>query len=167
MNIKLGRKILAATLISLMMTAIAATPLAAEEPLDNSEYLYCCQNNQSNWSRGRYSRRYNFYNNQIETLNGKVLSVDTFTSRRGITQGVHLLVDTGKETVGVHLAPSWYLENRDFELASEDKITIEGSRINLDGETAIIARQIKKGNEILTLRDENGFPLWNEREWRQ
>jgi hypothetical protein len=28
------------------------------------------------------------------------------------------------------------------------------------GKPAIIAAQVKKGNEILKLRDENGIPVW-------
>ncbi len=163
MNTKLVGKIVAAIITSLMILAIAASPLAAEEPFDNDEYPYCCRDNQSGWSRGRYNRRYDF--KKIETLDGEVISVDTYTSRRGVSQGVHLLVNTGKEKIEVHLAPSWYLEDRDFEIAPEEKIAITGSRINVDGEQAIIARQIKKGNETLILRDENGFPMW--RGWRR
>ena len=44
------------------------------------------------------------------------------------------------------------------------KIAITGSRITIDGEQTIIARQIKKGKETLVLRDEAGVPLW--RGWR-
>ncbi len=165
MNTKLAWKILATIITSLILVVITASPLAAEEPLDKTEYLYCCKDNQSGWGRGGYSRRYDL--NNIETLDGEVVSVDSYTSRRGVSQGVHLLVNTGKETVEVHLAPSWYLEERDFEIAPEDQIAITGSRINIDGEQAIIASQIKKGNATLVLRDENGFPLWRGRGWRQ
>lgn len=163
MNTKLARKVLAATITSLVLVEIAASPLAAEEPLDDSEYPYCCQNDQFGWGRGRYGRGYDL--NKVETVDGEVVSVDTYMSRRGVSQGVHLLVNTGRETVEVHLAPSWYLEDRDFAIAPEDKITIVGSRMNVDGQQAIVASQIKKGNETLILRDEGGFPLW--RGWRQ
>ena len=165
MNTKLVWKILATIITSLILVVMAASPLAAEEPFDNAEYLYCCQDNQSDWGRGRYSRRYDLSN--IETLEGEVVSVDSYTSRRGVSQGVHLLVNTGKETVEIHLGPSWYLEERDFEFVPEDKIAITGSRININGEPAIIASQIKKGNATLILRDENGFPLWRGRGWRE
>lgn len=166
MNIKLAGKILVASIVSLILVAIAARPLAAEAPIDNSEYPYCCQNNQSGWGRGRYSRRYNNFNNKnTETVKGKVVSVDAYTSRRGVPQGVHLLVGTDKETVEVHLAPSWYLEDQDFEITPEDKIAITGSRIDLNGKSAIVAYEIKKGNETLTLRDRDGFPMWNS--WRR
>ncbi len=159
MNKQLVWKILAVTVTSLMFVAIAASSVAAEEPLDNSDYPYCCQNNLAGGSRGRASRSYyNFA--RIENLDGEVISVDTPTFRRGIPQGVHLIVNTGKETVEVHLGPSWYLEDQDFAISPEDKIAITGSRININGEQAIIASQIKKGNNTLMLRDDNGIPLW-------
>ncbi len=163
MHTKLAWKIVAIILSSFILVAIAPTPLAAEETLDNFDYPYCCQENQFGGSRGRYSRKYDL--SQIETLDGEVVSVDAYTSRRGVAQGVHLLVNTGKETVEVHLAPSWYLEDQDFEITPEDKIAITGSRINIDGQPAIVASQIKKGSETLVLRDENGFPLWSG--WRR
>lgn len=165
MKIKLVWQILAVTITSFILIAVVATPLAAEEPLDNSEYIYCCQRNQSSWNRGQYSRRYNL--NKVETINAKVVSVDTYVSRRGVSQGIHILVKTGKEMVDVHIAPSWYLKERDFAIAPEDKIVITGSRIDINGVPAIVAREIKKGNETLTLRDANGFPLWRGDGWKQ
>ena len=166
MFIKLVGKILTVTVTSLVFLAIAATPLAAEEPIDSTEYPYCCHSS-SGWNRGRSNPRYN--PNQVETINGEVVRVDSYSSNRGTSQGIHLLVSTGKETIDVHLAPSWYLEERDFAIAPEDKITITGSKIDLNGEQGIIARQIKKGNESLILRDRYGYPLWRRQGggWRQ
>ncbi len=158
MNTKLVWKIFATTITSVILVAITASPLAAEKPIDNSEYIYCCHGNQSGWGRRQYSRRYNL--NNVETLKAKVISVDTFTSRRETSQGIHLLVNTGKETLEVHLGPSWYLENQDFDIIAEDEITIIGSRINLNGEEEIVASQLEKGNKTFILRDENGFPMW-------
>ena len=163
MSNKLAWKIVAVTISSFILIAIAPTPLAAEQPLENFDYPYCCQNDQFEGGRGRYSRKYDL--SQIETFDGEVVSVDAYTSRRGVSQGVHLLVNTGKETVEVHLGPSWYLEDLDFVITPEDKIAIKGSRINIDGEPTIIASEIKKGSESLMLRDENGFPLWSS--WRR
>ena len=161
MYTKLVRKSLALTIICLL--TVAASPLVAEEPLGNSEYSYCCRGNHSSWSRGQYYRR--FDRHKIETLNGEVVSVDAYPSRRGTSQGIHLMVNTGQETVEVHLAPSWYLKDREFEITPKDKIVITGSRIIVDGKPAIIASQIEKGDRTLLLRDEDGFPMW--RGWRQ
>lgn len=161
MNVKLVRKILAITTTSLILVAVAA-PIAAEEPLDRTEYSYCC-NSKSESRKERYSTRYK--PEKVETINAEVVKVNRYSFRGRMSQGIHLLVDTGNDTIEVHLAPSWYLEDRDFTFAPEDKIIITGSRISLDGEPEIIARQIKKGDRIFTLRDEDGYPLW--RGWRR
>jgi hypothetical protein len=93
----------------------------------------------------------------VETVEGKVLSVETMQHRG---RGVHLTLQTDKETIGVHLGPSWYIDKQTPKIETNDTITVTGSRITFDGKPAIIAAQVKKGNAILNLRDENGIPVW-------
>lgn len=143
---------------SVIILTLVASPLTAEEPIDNSEYPYCCREGQSRWGRGRNYSRYD--SSKIETLNGEVVSLDSFPSRRGFSR-THLIVQTNKETIEVHLAPSWYLAEQDFDLTPQDKITVIGSRINIDGQKAIVAREIINRDKTLTLRDRNGIPLWS------
>ena len=93
----------------------------------------------------------------VETIEGKVLSVEKTQQRR---HGIHLMVQTDKETVAVHLGPAWYIDKQTPKIEANDTITVTGSRVTMDGKPAIIAAQVKKGNEILKLRDENGIPAW-------
>lgn len=93
----------------------------------------------------------------VETVQGKVLSVEKMQQRGG---GVHLMLQTDKETIAVHLGPSWYIDKQTPKIEANDTITVTGSRVTVDGKPAIIAAQVKKGNEILKLRDENGIPVW-------
>ena len=58
----------------------------------------------------------------------------------------------------MHLGPAGYLEKQAMQIAANDTITVTGSRVTMYGKPAIIAAQIKKGNEVLKLRDENGVP---------
>ena len=46
------------------------------------------------------------------------------------------------------------------KIETNDTITVTGSRVTIDGKPAIIAAQVKKENEVLKLRDENGIPAW-------
>ena len=96
----------------------------------------------------------------VETLQGKVLSADKATRAQGRSHGVHLTLQTDKETVAVHLGPAWYIDKQTPKIEANDTITVTGSRATVDGKPAIIAAQVKKGNEILKLRDENGIPAW-------
>lgn len=145
-------------ILAIVMLTLTASPVSAEEPLDNPEYQYCGQRNQAHLRRGRNNCRYNL--KKIETLRGKVIRLKKQTSRVGNFQGIHFLMETPRETIEVHTGPSWYLAEQDFDLSSKGEVMVVGSRINIDGKEAIIARKIKKGDRTLTLRDKNGFPVW-------
>jgi hypothetical protein len=51
----------------------------------------------------------------FETMTGTVESVERVPSSKGRATGVHLLVKTDKETVPVHLGPSWYVDKQDVK----------------------------------------------------
>lgn len=110
-----------------------------------------------------YGRMYN--PQTVETITGEVVSVDKITPIKGMSYGVHILVKTDKETISVHLGPGWYIENQDIKIARGDKIEVKGSRITFEGKPALIAAEVKKGDEVLTLRDANGVPVWSG--WRR
>lgn len=101
----------------------------------------------------------------VETISGEVVKVDTITPRKGMSAGVHMSVKTDKEEISVHLGPSYFIENQDVKLAAKDKVEVKGSRITFDGKPAIIAMELKKGDEVLKLRDDSGFPVWSG--WRR
>ena len=105
-----------------------------------------------------YCRTYNPAT--VESLSGEVISVEKFVPGKRMSSGVHLVLKTDRETISIHLGPAWYVENQDIKIDAEDRIEVKGSRITSAGRPAIIAAEVKKGNEILTLRDENGFPVW-------
>jgi len=44
-------------------------------------------------------------------------------------------------------------------------ISPDNRRITFDGKPAIVAAEIKKGEETLILRDKSGFPVWSG--WRR
>ena len=107
---------------------------------------------------GTYNRIYDL--KTIETISGEVISVDAMTPLKSMCYGVHLTLQTKKETISVHLGPIWYIENQDTKIEPKDKVEVKGSRVTFDGNPAIIAAEVKKGEEVLNLRDEKGFPFW-------
>ena len=116
------------------------------------------------WGPGtQYNRMYD--PKTVETITGEVISIDQFTPAKGMFGGIHTNVKTGKETISVHLGPSWYLENQDVKIEAKDRVEVKGSRIAFGGKPAIIAAEVRKGQEVLTLRDESGFPAWMA--WRR
>jgi hypothetical protein len=116
------------------------------------------------WGPGSpYDRMYD--PKAVETISGEVASISRITPRKGMASGIHVNLKTDKETVSVHLGPVWYLENQDVKIEAKDKIEVKGSRISFGGKPAIIAMEVKKGDEVLKLRDDNGFPVWSG--WRR
>jgi hypothetical protein len=107
---------------------------------------------------GAYGRIYD--TKTVETVSGEVVKVDRITPMRGMSAGVHLVVKTDKGDVSVHLGPQWYLENQDVKIEPKDKVEITGSRVTVQGKPALIAAEVKKGGEVLKLRDDAGIPMW-------
>jgi hypothetical protein len=96
----------------------------------------------------------------VETVSGTVASVEKVAPMKGMHAGIHLMVKTDKETVDVHLGPDWYIERLDAKIQKGDRIEVKGSRVTIEGKPAIIAAEVKKGDNVLVLRDSSGIPAW-------
>ena len=99
----------------------------------------------------------------VETVKGEVASVEKIPSPRGKGYGVHLTLKTEKEILLIEVGPGWYVETQPAKIVAKDTLEIRGSRVMSQGKPAIIAAEIKKGDQILKLRDENGIPAWSGR----
>jgi len=94
------------------------------------------------------------------TFTGTVQRVDRAGYAKMPGMGVHLILKTGNETTEVHLGPAAFVE-RKMTFKKDDTVQITGSKVTMMGRTVVIAREVKKGDEVLKLRDENGVPLWS------
>jgi hypothetical protein len=111
------------------------------------------------WGPGtRYVGMYNPGN--VRTISGVIISVERFVPVRGMSAGIHVVVRTGSETLPVHLGPEFYIERLDTRIERGDTIEVKGSLVTLDGKDIIIAAEVRKGGEVLVLRDAKGFPAW-------
>jgi hypothetical protein len=108
---------------------------------------------------GQYGRHYDL--RTVETVRGEINQVEIFTPWRGMGGGVHLQLKTAQENLAVHLGPNWYLEQQNLNLGQGDTIQVKGSRVTFEGEPTVIAAEITQGEKTLTLRDQNGFPVWS------
>ena len=75
--------------------------------------------------------------------------------------GTHLILTTDQGTLAVHVGPTAYLTSKNFSISMGDELTITGSKVRYLGSDFLIAREITKGGQVLTLRDTKGFPLWS------
>ncbi len=112
------------------------------------------------WGPGtQYHRYYNPQN--VESITGKVVSVDKITPFKGMSYGVAVTLNTDKETIQVHLGPGWYIERLDVKIEKDDEISLKGSRTTIAGKPVIIAQEFKKKDAVFVLRDNNGYPVWS------
>jgi len=94
------------------------------------------------------------------TVKGAVEKVTQDTSPMG-WPGTHLTLKTGTETLDVHVGPSAFLTEKKFEIAAGDQIEVIGSKIKYEGADALLAREVKKGDKSLILRNAEGIPQWS------
>jgi hypothetical protein len=105
----------------------------------------------------------------FETVSGEVIEVYQATSRQGYKSGLHLLVKANEETIDVHLGPISYIEGQNFNFEPGDALEIKGDLARGEARSdrftdspmpTMTAIEVKKGNDTLTLRDDDGFPMW-------
>lgn len=99
----------------------------------------------------------------VQTFSAHVLEVRTPAPGGRGTAGVQLLVQAGADTMPVHLAPSWVLQQQGVVFAPGDSIAITGSRVQIADAPAIVAAEVRKGDSTLRLRDRRGVPRWSPR----
>lgn len=95
------------------------------------------------------------------TVKGTVEEVKQIPGQRGGASGAHLIVKTDKETLEVHLGPTAFLEKEKFTFAKGDQIEVTGSKVKIGAADALLAREVKKGDKTLTLRNAQGIPVWS------
>lgn len=97
----------------------------------------------------------------VTTLRGAVTAVEVLPEGGGRRGGLHLTLHHDGKTIEVHLGPSWFVEKEAFKPGKGDTVEITGSLVGKEGGSYLIAREVKKGDKVLKLRDEQGFPLWS------
>jgi hypothetical protein len=105
------------------------------------------------------------YNPQtVTTVKGPVEKLEDLPSMGGgggqgmQYRGVTLKTDQG--SLMVHLGPGWFLDEKKFAVKVGDSVEATGSKVTLNNQPALIAREVKVNGATLTLRDDQGLPVW-------
>jgi hypothetical protein len=97
----------------------------------------------------------------VETVAGDVVSVSR-ADGAGSGGGVHLVLRTDSgATLSVRLGPAWYVDKQAMKIAAGDRVEVKGSRVGAGGESAIVAAEVRKGQDRMLLRDAAGVPAWS------
>lgn len=107
---------------------------------------------------GRGAGMRHFDAKTVTTIHGDVVDVERVARRRH--EGVHLVVAMGSERLTVHLGPSFYVDAQALKLAKGDRVEVKGSRTTFGDQPVLLAQEVRKGSEVLPLRDATGVPLW-------
>ena len=104
------------------------------------------------------------YNPATEaTVTGTVDVIKNLASPGRGGGGLHLVMSTASGPIEVRVGPASFVSSKGFTFAIGDALTVVGSKVTMAGQEVLIAREIKKGDQVLTLRDAKGFPLWSGR----
>jgi DNA/RNA endonuclease YhcR with UshA esterase domain len=94
------------------------------------------------------------------TLKGSIEVVKQ-VSRSGAWTGTHLTLKADQGTFDVHVGPTTYLTKNQMTFAKGDNIEVTGAKVKYEGADAVLAREVKKGDKTLTLRNAAGIPQWS------
>lgn len=100
----------------------------------------------------------------VVTVSGIVVSKTTPAMQQGLPKLIYLTLQTQEGRISVFLGPDVFIDQMPLKIDKLDRIQVTGSKIMMKGQPVIVAAQIKKGEDILRLRDANGVPAWGGRD---
>jgi molybdopterin biosynthesis enzyme len=92
-------------------------------------------------------------------VKGTVTEVKTHTSVSGYDD-THVMMSTSVGEMEVHVGPTSYLTKHGFQLQPGDQIVLTCSKVSYEGTPVLVAREIERGKQSLTLRNTSGQPAW-------
>lgn len=93
------------------------------------------------------------------TVSGTVTSVISAASPEGVV-GVHLELSTPSGRVRVALGPAMFIGENNFYFIADDAVSVVGAKVGSAKDNIVWAREVKKGDKVLTLRNADGTPRW-------
>jgi len=116
------------------------------------------------WGAGTpYDRAYD--PKKMVELDGEVGVVSRVVPRPGMVAGecFELLLADG-DSFPVHLGPAYFLDARHFHLETGDHVHLRAAKVHDHDNVVLMAAEVTRGEDVLELRDGDGYPLWVPRE---
>jgi hypothetical protein len=83
-----------------------------------------------------------------------------FVPPSGAKSFAYLVLKSGADTVQVLLCPKSFLDDMGASFKAADEVEVTGSKVKQDGADLILAREVARGGDVLTLRFKDGKPAW-------
>jgi hypothetical protein len=107
-----------------------------------------------------------FKRNTVERIEGTIVRSESVTPLKGMDPGTAIVIKgEGDRTTVVHLGPEWFMRHQQGKFADGERVNVTGSKVQVDGKTVIMATQLGMQGRTMTLRDEDGIPVWDT--WQQ
>ncbi|HLV32494.1 MAG TPA: hypothetical protein VKY57_13075 [Chitinispirillaceae bacterium] len=113
--------------------------------------------------QSQYERFFNNYS--LNRYYGKITEIDTITPMHDMGSGIQLKLKGDREEYIVHLGPSWFIIHQDMSLGINENVEIKGCKVAINGKPVIMAAEMRRKDNILYLRDQDGIPYWSM--WRK
>jgi hypothetical protein len=91
------------------------------------------------------------------SVQGSVISYSETSSAAPF--GPRVTLQTSSGVLDVHLGSVRLLENNHFTLAAGDSVRVVGESMPVGSGTQFLARLIQKGDQVVLVRSQQGFPL--------
>ncbi|MFZ5447381.1 MAG: hypothetical protein ACOZFS_01935 [Thermodesulfobacteriota bacterium] len=99
----------------------------------------------------------------VVTVSGIVIAKTPPATQKGLPRLIYLTLKTETDKVTIFLGPDLYVDKLPVQVNNLDKIQVTGSKITWEGQPVILAAEIKKGDQVLKLREPDGTPFWSGR----
>jgi len=94
-------------------------------------------------------------------LAGTIVDIKDYQCPISGTLGQHITLKSEQDpAIEIQVAAVKYLKNYQMVFAKGDKVGIVGSKVKFEGADTIIARELTRGQDTFTFRDQPGKPLW-------
>ena len=100
------------------------------------------------------------YDPATETKLKGVVEELKFVPPSGGKPVAYLVMKSGQDSVQVFLCPKSFLDDMGASFKPADAVEVTGSKVKQDGADMILAREVVKGDDTLTLRFKDGKPAW-------
>jgi len=140
-----------ASLVAFSFVALVAVTLSAQQGFGRMGGRGGVQSE----GRGNYDPA------QAEVVRGQIVAIKDIESKNGKMAGVGAEIQTSSETLLIFFGPHIYVDLQNIRISEGDRVEIVGVRVLLDGRPVFLAGEVKKGDEVLRLRDDKGVPLWS------
>jgi len=96
---------------------------------------------------------------KIERVSGRISEIGK-PGKGHHERGTHAWIETASGKVEVMLGPADYVKAQAVRLLAGDDVEVSGWRMKMGRGEMFVASEVRRGSDVLSLRDQSGAPAW-------